>query len=248
MRVFWDGKLWPPGRVAFSPLNTGLFFGESLFEAVPVYKDKALFLEDHLERLQRGCRFLGWPFPRIGAFKKAIQLFAETWKEEAGFMVRFNLFQELGLKAGPRTFLKHMPILFATSRSLRHDPYSPLPPEGRVGLSPWRAPHAGMVPNGFKLASYVSIRSVFRANPQWDEILRLNDRGEVVDGGASTPLWFDGKKIWAPPLKLGGLESVTRKRIIQLSSKLGIQAISKAWKPKDIFKKGELFLSGPEWD
>jgi branched-chain amino acid aminotransferase len=101
-----------------------------------------------------------------------------------------------------------------------------------------------MVPNRFKNAAYLTIRAAFREHPEWDEILRLSDKGEVVDGGSSTPFWFDGKKVLVPPLKLGGLESVTRKKIIQLCRNIGVEIVEKAWKPSDVFQNGELFFGG----
>lgn len=242
--AFWRGRLVPWEKARISPMNTGLFFGESLFESIPVYGGRALFLPDHLDRLKKGCDFLDWPMPDAGALRRAIGLFAKEWRKAPGFLIRFQLVQELTVNAGPRTFSRRVPLLFATTRPLRHDPLSPVPPEGNIGVSPWMAAHAGIYPNGFKLPAYLTIRDTFRKNPGWDEMLRVNDDGYVVDGGGSTPLWFDGKKILSPPLSLGGLESVTRKRMLHLASRLGVSVTEKAWKPSWTLSKGEMFFVG----
>jgi branched-subunit amino acid aminotransferase/4-amino-4-deoxychorismate lyase len=243
-QIYWGGKLWNRKRVALSPLNTGLFYGESLFETIPVYAGRPLFWEDHLERLQNGCRFLKWPFPREAELKKAILLF--TLKNEAlpSFLIRFMLVQEMKENSGPKTFSREPPHLFAFSRPLRQTPGHFWPLQGKAGISSWNAPSAHMVPNQFKVPFYLTTRAVFRDHPEWDEILRLNEKKEVVDGAGSTPFWFDGKKVWVSPLKLGGLESVTRKKIIQLCRKNGISLLEKPWKPQEALKKGELFFAG----
>jgi branched-subunit amino acid aminotransferase/4-amino-4-deoxychorismate lyase len=134
--------------------------------------------------------------------------------------------------------------MFAIIRPLRHDPDNSKPPQGEVGISPWLAADRDTLPNHFKNSFYLTTRAVFRKYPEWDDVLRLNHNGQVVDGGSSTPLWYDGKILCAPPLALGGLESITRKKIIQICRRLKIKAIEKAWKPKDAVEKGELLLVG----
>lgn len=242
--IYHQGRLKPSGKALISPLDSGLLFGESLFETFPVYEEKPLFFKDHVERLGRGCRLLQWPFPPASEFKKGIALFTKKYPKTHSFMVRFNLTQELMPPAGPRTFSFRRPVLFATARPLRHDITQPLPLVGKVGIGSWKAPDAGMFPTRFKTASYLTTRLTFRAHPEWDEILRLNDRGEVVDGGGSTPFWYDGKTLWVPPLSLGGLESVTRKKVIGLCKRLGLKVVEKPWKPVQVSSKGELFLAG----
>ncbi len=236
-KIYWKGRLVSPKRVRISPLNTSFLFGEALFESLPVYGGKPLFFREHLERLKRGCRFLSWPFISEVEFKKAIRLFSKGRKGDPDFLIRFNLVQELEGSGNPREFIKKTPTLFAIVRPLRHQLRKKNPILGKVGISPWMAFDKQTLPNNFKIPYYMTTRWVFRKNPRWKEILRLNQRGEVVDGGASTPMWFDGKTVHVPPLKMGGLESVTRKKIIQMIKRLGLPVVEKAWKPAELLKK-----------
>ena len=241
--LFFDGnRLVPFSQVRLSPLNTALLYGESLFEAVPVYHGKPLFLKDHLERLEKGCKFLGWPMPSRSFFEKAIRLYAA--QIPGHFIIRFNLVQELDPPAGPRQFSRKPPRLLAMTRSLRHQPEDFYPPSGRAGIGTSVVPSPSSVPGQFKWIFYMMVRRDFRLRPEWDEMLRLNDKGFVVDGGSASPLWaFEGKVI-APPLREGGLESVTRKKVLELCKDLRIPAVEKSWKPSDVLKKGELFFVG----
>ena len=244
IQVYWKGKLRKPKEVVISPVNTGLFYGESLFESIPVYCGGPLYLQEHIKRLKKGCRFLGWPSLPESEFRKAVRLFTRYLGPRSNFLIRFNLVQDLKESTNPRHFSSDQPSLFGVARPLRHDPQHVEPLNGRVGTSPWLASNKFHFPNHFKAAVYLTTRQVFRKHPRWDDVLRLNERGYVVDGGSSTPLWFDGKKVCAPPLSLGGLESVTRGRILAMARKIKVRVVEKAWKPAEVLKRGELFLVG----
>jgi branched-subunit amino acid aminotransferase/4-amino-4-deoxychorismate lyase len=242
IRVYWKNKIQDASKVRISPVNTGLLYGESLFESIPVYHGVAFGFKEHLERLKKGCVFLKWPMPKVVEFQKGIRLFH---RELGGdFLVRFNLTQEIHKTAGPKDFFTHAPVLYATARLLRHDPQDPKPLFGKVGISPWQASTREVFPNHFKAAVYMTTRKVFRDHPEWADVLRLDDKGFVVDGGSSTPFWFDGHKICAPPLSLGGLESVTRIKVLNICRQIGVLVVEKPWKPEDAVKKGEVFMAG----
>jgi branched-subunit amino acid aminotransferase/4-amino-4-deoxychorismate lyase len=242
--LFLDSRLVPLNKARFSPLNTALFFGECLLETIPVYQGNPLFLNDHLERLGRGCRFLGWPMVPRERFEKAIQLYTVQPNTPRHFAIRFSLAQEIDPPAHPRHFSVKSPRLLGMIRPLRHHPGNFEPLQGRVGISRWRVPGPKTVPGQFKWIFYMMIRRDFRRHPEWDEMLRLDEKGFVVDGGSSSPLWFAHRKVWAPPLAGGGLESVTRNKILGLCRKLKIKVVEKRWKPSDAMKRGELFFVG----
>ncbi len=237
-----DGQLIPLSGAKLSPLNTALLFGESLFETLPVYHGTPLFLQEHLARLEKGCRFLGWRLPARQVFEKAIRLYAGQTRGH--FAIRFSLVQELDPPASPRGFSKKRPRLFAAVRPLRHRPEFFTPPVGRAGVSPWVVPGPGSVPGEFKWIFYMMVRHDFRKHPEWDEMLRLNEKGYVVDGGSSAPLWAADGVVYAPPLRQGGLESVTRVKILELCRRLGIRVLERPWRPSNVLERGELFFAG----
>jgi 4-amino-4-deoxychorismate lyase len=240
--LFFNGRLQDPNRVKVSPLNGSALFGEALFESLPVYGGQALFLKDHLERLEKGCRFLGWPAPSPGVFKKAIRLFHAT--RPFDFVIRFNLSQEFKMPVNPRSRGKGPPRLWAFIRPLAHSALDFWPPRGEAGISPWTVPDAKSVPNQFKWAFYMMTRQVYRQNPKWREMIRVNQAGFAVDGAGSSVLWFDGKQIRVPPRAWVGLESVTQKKITKLCRQLGIKVVEKPWRPEWVLNRGELIFAG----
>src|SRR5579859_6843403 len=113
--VYWKGRLWPPEKVSISPLNTGFFFGENLFETIPVYRGNPLFLGEHLKRLEQGCRFLKWPFLSKREVERAVRLFSGNAEGRGCFMLRLNVVQELKGPVSPRNHPRHPPAFFATT-------------------------------------------------------------------------------------------------------------------------------------
>ncbi len=240
--LFLDDRLILIRQAKISPLNTAILYGEGLFETLPVYHGKPLFFREHLDRLEKGCRFLGWRAPPRTLFEKAIRLYAA--QNTSHFAIRFSLVQELDPPASPRQFSRKSPRFLAMIRPLRHQPEDFNPPMGRAGVSPWTVPGPSAVPGQFKWIFYMMIRQDFRRHPQWDEMLRLNEKGFVVDGGSAAPLWALDGAVYAPPLSEGGLESVTRGKVLELCRLLKIPVVEKAWRPSDVLKKGELFFTG----
>lgn len=242
IRVYWKGKIQDVSRVRISPVNTGLFYGESLFETIPVYRGVPFCFREHLARLKKGCVFLKWPMPKAAEFQRGIRLFYKELGKDS--LIRFNLTQEIIDSPNPRHFDSHAPVLYATAKPLRHELSQREPLWGKVGISPWKTSSPQVFPNHFKAAVYMTTRAIFREHPEWQDILRLDDKGFVADGGSSTPLWFDGKKINVAPLELGGLASVTRIKVLTICRKSGIPIVEKSWKPADALKKGEVLMVG----
>jgi 4-amino-4-deoxychorismate lyase len=240
--IFMDGRLMPVHQTQISPLNTAILYGEGLFETLSVYHGKPLFFQEHLTRLEKGCRFLGWRVPPRTIFEKAIRLYSE--KVPGHFAIRFNLVQEMAPPAAPQQFSRRLPRLFAMIRPLRHQPESFTPPTGRAGISPWTVPGPSAAPGQFKWIFYMMIRQDFRRHSHWDEMLRLNEKGFVVDGGGAAPFWALDGVIYAPPLRNGGLESVTRRKVLEICKNLKIPVVERSWRPIEVLKKGELFFAG----
>lgn len=242
--IYLDGKWMPLSRARISPLNSAFLYGESLLEAIPVYQGRPLFFQDHVQRIQKGCVFLGWPKISRKELERAIRSFVAVPGASRDYLLRVGLVQEIDPPAQPRAFSTKPPRFLALARPLRHDLLQAKPSEGKVGISSWKVPAEDAFPGSFKWIFYMMIRREFRLHPQWDEMLRLNALGFVVDGGSSSPLWAHSGKIYAPPLGLGGLEGVTRKWVLRLSKKMGLKVVEKFWKPRDVFERGELFFVG----
>jgi len=244
MDVFLDGRWLAPSKALVPALNSMSLFGESVYEGIPLYGGKPLFLKEHLNRFAQGARFLGWKVPRKMETLRILDGFARRWGGRQDFIVRLGLLQDMGDHPGPRTFSRAAPLLFANARSLRHDPASPFPPRGKVGVGRWRLPSSSAYPYGFKTAFFLTARRDMARHPGWEEMLRLSEDGKVVDGFSSSPLLFRGRTVFAGSSSLGGLESVTKERVLRACRAKGIRISHRPWGLQDIREGRELVFVG----
>jgi branched-subunit amino acid aminotransferase/4-amino-4-deoxychorismate lyase len=244
MRSYLDGHWVTKKDARMGAYHSGLLYGEAVFESIPLYGGQALFLDDHLRRLTRGCRFLGWEGPSRERVGRVLSGLAREWGKTRDLMARLTMYQPIDPSAPPRQ-RGSRPVLLGTARALRHDPLEVLPRSGKVGVARWRLPGREAYPYGFKTAFYLTALAELRAHPTWDEMLRLDREGCVVDGAWSSPLWVLGRKVMSTPPGAAGLESVTRKRVLGLCRRLGFDIQFRPWKPGEVRRRGgELLFVG----
>ncbi|GEM_PF-1598707 len=244
-QAYVDGKWVREDRAVLPAFHTGLLYGESVFEAIPFYSGHPLFWQDHLARFKKGCAFLGWPAPAEPLLKRVA---AEAWRRWRGGpegILRFNWVSPVSPTESPAKPGPARPMLVAAFRALRHDPARDAPVDLNVGVARWRVPDGDAYPGAFKTAFYLTVRKELKAHPRWQEMLRLNSQGIVLDGAFSSPLLLSPGEVWAPPVGRGGLESVTRKKVLRLCAQWGWKVRTRAWRPTDCFRKGrELVFVG----
>ncbi len=78
-QVSINGRLQPRSRARVSVADGGFLHGEGVFETIRLYAGKALFIEDHLDRLAAGARMIGLVCPP-----------EKTIRREIGRLVRAN--------------------------------------------------------------------------------------------------------------------------------------------------------------
>ena len=54
--AFLNGEFLPLEACNISPLDRGFIFGDGVYELIPVYKNKAFYLTNHIARLIRSMR------------------------------------------------------------------------------------------------------------------------------------------------------------------------------------------------
>lgn len=146
-------------------------------------------LERHLARLTAGAAALGWPCD--------VEVARAALRGEAGTPARLRL--TMGRNGVPE---------------VARSPLPPSPPEWRLGLAGGRLDSADpwLRLKTTRRAAYDAARA---AMPEGlDELLFLNERGEVCDGTITT-LFFDrGQGMRTPPLSSGLLAGVLRAEML----------------------------------
>lgn len=151
--------------------------------------ERLVRLERHLARLARGAARLGWPCGDAGAALRAA-------RPEGPARMRLTLDREGRLVAEAA-------------------PLPPAKPLWRLGLAGARLasgdPWLGV--KSSRRAAYDAARA---ALPEGiDEVLFLNERGEVCDGTITTVFFDAGEGMRTPPLSAGLLPGILREEMLE---------------------------------
>jgi branched-chain amino acid aminotransferase len=105
--------------------------------------------------------------------------------------------------------------------------------------------HAGSPLAGVKSISWLpNVWSVAEAQSAgFDEVLLLNERGEVAECTAANIFVVKNGKILTPPLNSGCLEGVTRGILFEIAPEAGVSIAEQTLRPEDVYSADEVFIS-----
>ena len=120
----------------------------------------------------------------------------------------------------------------------------PWPEEVRLGLIP-HARYAACAFAGAKILSWACNLAWYEeahANG-FDEVVLLNERGEVSECTSANLFAAEGGVVWTPPLSSGCLPGVTRQILLEEIHVPGMKVREKALFPADLERADEVFIT-----
>ena len=254
MTVFLNGQFVPEAAATVSVFDRSFLYGDGLFETMLVSNGKSFRWAQHMERLERGAKFLGikLPFTRDALVGFAAELIKRNQMPEA--LLRLTLSRGVGVRGySPKGADK--PFLVMTLHPAGA-PVSDLASLGRAGSETgaplrWRAHTASFrLPSGESLAQFKTCNKLAqvlaRAEAEAadaDEALLLNTDGFVVEAASSNLFWIERGTICTPPLASGILAGVTREVVRELCTKLTLPYRESSIRPVELAKADAAFLS-----
>jgi len=96
-----------------------------------------------------------------------------------------------------------------------------------------------------KTISWLSnVWSVAEAQKEgFDEVILLNERGEVAECTAANVYVVKGEQILTPPLTSGCLEGVTRGVLLEIAGEAGVGVKEQVLRPEDLYAADEVFIT-----
>ena len=82
----------------------------------------------------------------------------------------------------------------------------------------------------------------------FDEVILLNERGEVAECTSANLFIANGSQVWTPPLSSGCLPGITRELLLGEIHAPGIRIGEKALKPADLESADEIFITSTTRD
>jgi branched-chain amino acid aminotransferase len=235
--AYYNGELVSSNAIRFSPFQTGLLSGWGLFSTLRIYRGVPFALEDHLERIAADAGKLhvevGTLLPSIPeAFGAVIEC-----NRAVEAMARIYLIRNRGgLLDMPGQRDTDLLIVTAGLRNWGPSARLKMQPHGRHAQSPLA---------GTKTLTWahnlVLLESATRAG--FDDVLLLNERGEVAECTSANVFLVRGQEVVTPPLDSGALPGVSRKVILRACGRNGVRAGERAVHADDLFSADEVFIS-----
>jgi len=236
--VFHNDKLLPIEQVRLSPGQAGLLNGWGLFTTLRVFDGEPFAYERHWKRLQKDARILHLPllFDRDKVRGQLHEVLRANQVKEGCARI-YIVYNKVGFWASDESFPQVDLILYSAPLPAYREP-------ARLNLRE-QGRHAASPIAGVKVTSWLNnVWNLYEAQQNgWDEVVLLNERGEVAECTAANVFCARGGTVYTPPLSSGCLEGVTRGVLLELCSAQGIAAEERALRPEELFGADEVFIS-----
>jgi len=236
--VHQNGVLKPIEDVRLSPGQAGLLAGWGLFTTLRVWDGELFAYERHWARLERDAKRTRLPFPfdaeRVRAQMHEV-LTANSVRE--GTARIYAVYNKIGFWQSEEPMPQVDLILYSAGLPSYREPV-------RLGLRE-HGRHAASPLAGVKVTSWLNnVWNLAEAQEAgWDEVVLLNERGEVSECTAANIFCVRGGQVFTPPLSSGCLEGVTRDTLLDIAHASGVPASEKTLTPDDLFTAEEVFIS-----
>jgi branched-chain amino acid aminotransferase len=236
--VFHNDRVQPIEQVRLSPGQSGLLSGWGLFTTIRIVEGIPFAFERHWKRLARDAQRTHCPFP----------FDAERVRGQLGEILSANHVREgcarVYMIYNQPGFWRSGEDLPAVDLLLCSSDLPPYRDPVRLGLRE-HGRHAASPLAGVKVTSWLNnVWNLYEAQQAGcDEVVLLNERGEVAECTAANIFCAQGGRVLTPPLSSGCLEGVTRGIVFEIGPHAGVPVEERTLFPEDFYSADEVFIS-----
>ena len=228
-KIFLNGKILELVEAKVSILEPGFLYGFGLFETMRSYRNKIVYLDQHLQRIQKSSKLIGLKCPYR----------SDKLKEIIRQVVKINGFQDSYVKLA--LWKKEAGVIvLVIAREYKSYPLKKYNSGFKAGVSRFRQNE-----NFFSQIKTTN-RILYQLSFQeagvrgFDEAIILNQRGNITEGTRSNIFFVKDKEVFTPSLACGCLEGITRKAIFNLARH---KIIEGSFTLQDLIQADEAFLT-----
>ncbi|HKW87956.1 MAG TPA: aminotransferase class IV [Candidatus Acidoferrales bacterium] len=236
--VFHNDRLQPMEEVRLSPGQAGLLSGWGLFTTLHIFDGEPFAFERHWRRLEKDAARTHCPFPfEAERVREQLREVLRANKVKEGCARIYVIYNQVGHWRSDEKMPKADVLLYSTDLPAYREP-------ARLGLRE-HGRHAASPLAGVKVTSWLNnVWNLYEAHQGgFDEVVLLNERGEVAECTAANIFCVRGGRVLTPPLGSGCLEGVTRSVLLEIGPKAGVPCEEKTLRPEDLYAADEVFIS-----
>ena len=238
-----NGKILDTHERSLSAGQVGLLNGWGVFSTLRVADGVLFAFERHWERMQRDAAKVHVPFPQdSGQLKTELLRLVEAnsaWNATLRVVVVRN---RGGMFEGPD--LERDFDVIAFTKDL-----NPWGSSVRLAVKP-HGRHAANEFSGCKILSWSHNLTWYEEahGRGFDEVVLLNERGEVCECTSANVFAATGGQVYTPPLDSGCLPGVTRELLLDVVRVPGISVVERALMPADLERADQVFITSTTRD
>lgn len=236
--VFHNDRLLPVEQVRLSPGQSGLLSGWGLFTTMRIVEGVAFAFERHWKRLARDAEKTRCPFPfDEETVRRQLAEVLRTNEVRQGCARIYVISNQIGFWRSDEKFGTADLVITSSGLPSYRDPLRlALREQGRHAASPLA---------GVKVTSWLpNVWSLSEAQRDgYDEVILLNERGEVAECTAANVFCAKEGRVFTPPLLSGCLAGITREVVMEIGPGKGVTIEERTLFPDDLYSADEVFIS-----
>ena len=236
--VLHNDRIREASEPALAPCQVGLLSGWGVFSTLRVADGVPFAFERHWARLTRDAAALHVPLPpdAEAVRRKLLELIEANGARQS--TLRLVIVRNHGGMWEASAPSRPSDLIALTADSKQWAPAVKLAFQ----------PHARYAANEFAGAKTIS----WAMNLTWlesaqargfDEVILLNERGEVAECTSANIFIADASGVWTPPLSAGCLPGITREILLGEIHVPGIRIAEKTLQPADLEAADEIFIT-----
>ena len=236
--VFRNDQVLPIEKVRLSPGQAGLLNGWGIFTTLRIVQGEAFAYERHWRRLEKDAGLLRLPMPYAAAKVRVhLQEVIRANQVTEGCARIYLVYNQIGFWRSDENFPSTDLIIYTAPLPSYREPV-------RLGVRE-NGRHAGSPLAGTKVTSWLTnVWAVAEAQGQgYDEVVLLNERGEVAECTAANIFCVHGQKVFTPPLASGCLEGITRGILMEIAPEANVSVVEQTLRLEDLSTAEEVFIS-----
>ncbi len=234
-----NGEVRDAAELCVSPGQTGFLTGWGVFSTIRVYDGVLFAWERHFARMTHDAAKMRVPFPKDPAWLEAQLKKLVQANGAQNATLRVNVIRNHGGIFQGHAPMPEFDVLAFTANVNQWGE------NVRLGVIP-HGRHAGCEFAGVKYTSWSQNLTWYeRAHEQGlDEVVLLNERGEVSECTSANIFVAQGRSVYTPPLASGCLPGVTRAVLLEeIRPMSGLRVSEKVLFPADLESADEVFIT-----
>lgn len=232
--IFFNGKIQPAEAAQLSAISCAALYGRGIFTTVVIHRATAFLWEKHWRRLITDAQKVGVALGGFSETETLRALYAVIEKNDLrGGRARVTFYDETPSRIWQNDAREKTNLLIQTAE------FRPIIEPFRLTVSPHRinstSPLAGVKSCNY-LENILAIEEAKARN--YDEAMRLNERGEIVAACMANVFWMKNGKLYTPSLETGCLNGTTRQFVLE-----NFRVTETKASLRELKKADEIFLS-----